>query len=97
LTGILGGVLGHVSLALLSFAAIVLFLALPIALGLVILAFAGGGDGGDDNTTRLPVIMELVFSVLLYIPGLEAPLQNLWMRLGERIDTWPEWPFDVPA
>lgn len=95
LTGIMGGILGHVSLALLSLAALLLLLGLPISLGLVILALAGG-DGGDNNTTRLPVIMELVFSVLLQIPGLEEPLQNLWMRLGERIDTLPEWPFDTP-
>ena len=96
LAGILGAVLGHTSLAVLSFAALLLLLGLPIALGLVILTFIEG-DGGDDNTTRLPVIVALVFSVLLYIPGLEDPLQNLWMRLGERIDTWPEWPFATPA
>jgi hypothetical protein len=96
LTGIIGGILGHVSLALLSLAALLLLLGLPIAFGLVILALAGG-DGGDTNTTRLPVIMELVFSVLVQIPGLEEPLQNLWMRLGERIDTLPEWPFDTPV
>ena len=96
LTGILGGVLGYVSLAVLSGAALLLFLSLPIGLGLVILTFIQG-DGGDNNTTRLPDIMELIFSVLLQIPGLEKPLQNLWMRLGERIDTLPEWPFDAPV
>jgi len=96
LAGIMGGLLGHVSLALLSLAALLLFLGLPIALGLVVLALAGS-DGGDTNSTRLPVIMELVFSVLLHIPGLEEPLQNLWMRMGERIETWPEWPFDAPV
>ena len=96
LVGIIGGVLGYVSLGVLSIAGLLLLLGLPIALGLGILAFAGG-NGGDNNTTCLPVIVEHIFSVLIQIPGFEEPLLNLWMCLSERIDTWPEWPFDAPS
>jgi len=96
LVGIIGGVLGYVSLGVLSIAGLLLLLGLPIALGLVLFSFTGD-NGGDNNTTRLPVIVEHIFSVLIQIPGFEEPLLNLWMCLSERIDTWPEWPFDAPS
>jgi hypothetical protein len=95
LVGLLGSIMGRLSLGVLSLAALVLLLGLPIALTLIVLTLLQGNGG--DTTPRLAVILEIIFSILLNIPGFEEPLHNIWDWFGERIDNWPEWPFDTLA
>jgi len=51
--------------------------------------------GGGDITATLASVLEVVFGILILIPGLEDILHQIWDWIGENIQNWPEWPFET--
>jgi len=86
----IGTLLGGLSLAVHSLAALLIIFAIPIAIAMIIIVLGGG-----DMTATLASVVEVVFGVLILVPGLEGILHQMWDWLEANIQNWPEWPFEA--
>ena len=86
----IGTLLGGLSLAIHSLVALLIIFAIPIAIAMIIIVLGGG-----DLTATLASVVEVVFGVLILVPGLEDILHQMWDWLEANIQNWPEWPFET--
>jgi len=86
----IGTLLGGLSLAIHSLVALLIIFAIPIAIAMIIIVLGGG-----DMTATLASVVEVVFGVLILVPGLEDILHQMWDWLEANIQNWPEWPFET--
>jgi len=84
----IGALFGGLSLAVHSLVALLIIFAIPIAIAMIIVVL-----GGEDITATLASVLEVVFGILILVPGLEDILHQMWDWLEENIQNWPEWPF----
>jgi len=87
----IGALFGGLSLAVHSLVALLIIFAIPIAIIAVIIVVLGG----EDITATLASVLEVVFGILILVPGLEDILHTMWDWLEENIQNWPEWPFET--
>jgi len=85
---------GGLSLAVHSLVALLIIFTIPIAIAMIIVVVAIVLGGGDITAT-LASALEVVFGVLILVPGLEDILHQMWDWLEENIQNWPEWPFET--
>ena len=90
----IGTLLGGLSLAVHSLVALLIIFAIPIAVAMIIVVLAIV-LGGGDMTATLASVLEVVFGVLILVPGLEDILHQMWDWLEANIQNWPEWPFET--
>jgi len=90
----IGTLLGGLSLAVHSIVALLIIFAIPIAIAMIIIVVAIV-LGGEDITATLASVLEVVFGILILVPGLEDILHQMWDWLEENIQDWPEWPFET--
>jgi len=86
----IGSLFGGLSLAVASLAALLIIFAIPVIIVLVAIVLGGG-----DIITTLASVLEVVFGMLILIPGLEDILHQIWDWLEGNIQNWPEWPFET--
>ena len=86
----IGSLFVGLSLAVHSLAALLIIFAIPVIIVLVAIVLGGG-----DIITTLASVLEVVFGMLILIPGLEDILHQIWDWLEGNIQNWPEWPFET--
>ncbi len=86
----IGALFGGLSLAVHSLVALLIIFAIPIAIAMIIVVL-----GGEDITATLASVLEVVFGILILVPGLEDILHQIWDWLEENIQNWPGWPFET--
>ena len=86
----IGSLFGGLSLVVHSLVALLIIFAIPIIIVLVVIVL-----GGEGITATLASMLEVVFGILILIPGLEDILHQIWDWLEGNIQDWPEWPFET--